>query len=79
MDLLTPQAYQARFGNSDDALPTKLPRLGAMTLRVEDLGRTQAILAESKIAFDRQKSATIRVGPAFTGGLTLEFTEEPVD
>ena len=79
MDLLTPQAYQARFGNSDDTLPSELPQLIAMTQRVEDLSRTQAILTENKIAFARQKSATIRVGPDFTCGLTLEFTEEPVD
>ena len=78
VDLLTPRAYQLRFGDSDDAMPTDLPCLVAMTLCVEDLGRTQEVLAENDIAFDTQNSATIRVGPDFTCGLTLEFTEEPV-
>ncbi len=78
VDLLTPQAYQARFADSNDTLPTELPQLVEMTLCVEDLSRTQAVLAENNIAFDVQKSATIRVGPALTCGLTLAFTEEAV-
>ncbi len=79
VDLLTPQAYQARFGDSDETPPIGLPRLGAMTLCVADLGRAQAVLIENNIAFDTQNLGTIRVGPAFTCGLTLEFTEESVN
>ena len=78
IDLLLPQAYQARFGGSGNAPKVEVPRLGAMTLCVEDLDRTQEVLAENSVAFDAPKSATIRVGPESACGLTLEFTGEPV-
>ena len=78
IDLLSPQAYQARFGDPGNAAQADMPRLGAMTLCVEDLDRTQEVLAANKLAFDAPKPATIRIGPESTCGLTLEFTVEPV-
>ncbi len=78
IDLLLPQAYQARFGDPGNAPQAEMPRLGAMTLWVEDLGRTQELLAENKLAFDAPNSATIRVGPESTCGITLDFTVESV-
>ena len=76
IDLLLPNAYQARFGESGNAPQLDKPRLGAMTLCVESLSRTQEVLAANDVAFDAVDPGRIRVGPDFTCGVTLEFTEE---
>ena len=78
IDLLLPHAYQARFGKSVSMRESEIPRLGAMTLCVESLSRTQEVVAANDVAFDAVDPGTIRVGPDFTCGVTLEFTEEPV-
>ncbi len=78
IDLLLPHAYQARFEKSVSMPESEIPRLGAMTLCVESLSRTQKVLAGSDLAFDAAKPGTIRVRPDLTCGVTLEFTEEPV-
>ena len=78
IDLLLPHAYQARFGKSVAMPESEIPRLGAMTLRVESLSRTQEVFAGNDLGFDAVDPRTIRVGPDFTCGVALEFTEEPV-
>jgi catechol 2,3-dioxygenase-like lactoylglutathione lyase family enzyme len=75
IDLLLPHAYQARFGDIGRESDSKTPRLGAMTLQVEKLSRTQDVLAGNSVAFDITDEGTIRVGPDYTCGLILDFTE----
>ncbi len=76
IDLLLPHAYQARFGDIGRESDSKTPRLGAMTLQVEKLSRTQDVLAGNSVAFDITDEGTIRVGPDYTCGLILDFTED---
>ena len=76
IELLLPHAYQARFGDVNHTPDSALPRLGAMTLRVEDSGRTQDVLAGNDVAFGNLDEGTIRVGPDYTCGVILDFTEE---
>jgi hypothetical protein len=52
------------------------PGLAAMTLRVEDLGRTQDVLAGNDLPFDITGDGVIRVAPGYTCGLILDFTED---
>lgn len=78
IDLLLPRAYQARFEKPVSMPESEIPRLGAMTLCVESVSRTQKVLAANDLAFDAAKPGTIRVGPDFTCGVTLELTEETV-
>ncbi len=74
IELLLPQAYRARFGDVNDTPDSAMPRLGAMTLRVEDLGRTQDVLAGNDVAFGSPNEGTIRVGPDYTCGIVLDFS-----
>ena len=76
IDLLLPHVYQARFGDIGRESDSKTPRLGAMTLRVEDLGRTQDVLAGNDVAFGNPDEGTIRVGPEYACGVVLDFTEK---
>ena len=76
IELLLPHAYRARFGDVNHTPDSAMPRLGAMTLRVEDLGRTQDVLAGNDVAFGNPNEGTIRVGPDYTCGIVLDFTEE---
>lgn len=76
IDLLLPHVYQARFGDIGRESDSKIPRLGAMTLRVEELGRTQDALAANDLPFDITDDGAIRVSPDYTCGLILDFTEE---
>ena len=76
IDLLLPHVYQARFGDIARESDSKTPRLGAMTLRVEDLGRTQDILARNNLPFDITDDGAIRVAPDYTCCLILVFTEK---
>ena len=78
INLLLPHAYRARFGDISQAADSERSRLGAMTLCVESLGRTQEILTASDLAFDMTDKGGIRVGPDYTCGITLDFTEESV-
>jgi len=75
IDLLLPHAYQARFGDIARESDSKTPRLGAMTLQVEKLSRTQDVLAGNRVAFVITDESTIRVGPDHSGGVILDFTE----
>ncbi len=74
--LLLPHAYRARFGDVSEAPDSETPRLGAMTLRVKDLGRTQDVLAGNDLPFDITDDGAIRVAPDHTCGLILDFTED---
>jgi len=76
INLLLPHAYRARFGDVNHTPDSAMPRLGAMTLRVEDLGRTQDVLAGNDVAFGNPDEGTIRVGPDYTCGIVLDFTEK---
>jgi len=75
IDLLLPHVYQARFGDIGRESDSRTPRLGAMTLRVEELGRTQDALAANDLPFDITDDGAIRVAPDYTCGLILVFTE----
>ncbi len=76
INLLLPHAYRARFADVSEAPDSETPRLGAMTLRVEDLGRTQDVLAGNDLPFDITDDGAIRVAPDYTCGLILDFTED---
>ena len=76
IDLLLPHVYQARFGDIGRESHSKTPRLGAMTLRVEDLSRTQDVLTGNDVAFGNPDEGTIRVGPEYACGVILDFTEK---
>ncbi len=76
IELLLPHAYRARFGDVNQSPDSAMPRLGALTLRVEDLGRTQDVLAGNDMAFGNPDEGTIRVGPDYTCGIVLDFTEK---
>ena len=76
IELLLPHAYRARFGDVDEAPDWETPRLAAMTLRVEDLSRTQDVLAANDLPFDITDDGAIRVAPDYTCGVILDFTEK---
>jgi hypothetical protein len=76
IDLLLPHVYRARFGDIGRESDSKTPRLVAMTLHVEDLGRTQDVLAGNDLPFDITDDGAIRVAPDYTCGLILDFTED---
>ncbi len=76
IELLLPHAYQGRFGDVNDTLDSEMPRLAAMTLRVEDSGRTQDVLAANDLPFDITDDGAIRVAPDYTCGVILDFTED---
>ena len=76
IELLLPHAYRARFCDVNEAPDSETPRLCAMTLRVEDLGRTQDILARNDLPFDITDDGAIRVATDYTCGLILVFTKE---
>jgi hypothetical protein len=76
INLLLPHAYRARFGDVDEAPDSETPRLAAMILCVEDLGRTQDVLAGNDLPFDITDGGAIRVAPDYTCGLILDFTED---
>jgi hypothetical protein len=76
IDLLLPHIYQARFGDIGRESDSKTPRLSAMTLRVEDLGRTQDVLAGNDLPVDITDDGAVRVVPDHTCGVILDFTEE---
>jgi len=76
IELLLPHAYRARFGDVNHTPDSAMPRLGAMTLRVEDLGRTQDVLAGNNLPFDITDDGAVRVAPDYTCGVILDFTEK---
>ena len=76
IELLLPHAYRARFGDVNHTPDSETPRLCAMTLRVEDSGRTQDALAANDLPFDITDDGAIRVAPDYTCGLILVFTEK---
>jgi hypothetical protein len=76
IELLLPHAYRARFGAVGQVPVSETPRLGAMKLCVEDLGRTQDILAGNDLPFDITDDGAVRVAPDYTCGVILDFTEK---
>ena len=76
IELLLPHAYRGRFGDVNDTPDSEMPRLGAMKLRVEDLSRTKNVLTGNHVVIGNPDEGTIRVGPDYTCGVVLDFTEE---
>lgn len=58
------------------ALPgVAAPYLSAVAIAVSDLSRTRAVLADERVPFDAVPGGGIRVGPAETCGIVLDFVE----
>lgn len=58
------------------ALPgVTAPYLSAVAIAVSDPARTRAVLADNRVPFDTLPGGGIRVGPAETCGIVLDFVE----
>jgi hypothetical protein len=71
--LLNAHAYENWYGKQD--WPADQTRLGAMQLQVSSLNSVFEILKNNDIEHATVDATTIRVGPADTCGLILDFTE----
>ncbi len=75
IELLPPDSYQAKYGDIASSPEAGIPRLGAMTLRVESLDAVAAFLAQAGVTNSEPDPGVIRVAPKETCGVTLHFTE----
>ena len=76
INLLLPHAYRTKYGAHYSAQTSRSPRLGAVNLRVEDLGRTRDLLAGNGLQYDVVDDHTIRLSPDCTCGVILDFTDK---
>ena len=76
INLLLPHAYRTKYGAHYSAQTSRSPRLGAVNLRVEDLGRTRDLLADNGLQYDAVNDHTIRLSPDCTCGVILDFTDK---
>jgi hypothetical protein len=76
INLLLPHAYRTKYGAHYSAQTSRSPRLGAVNLRVEDLGRTRDLLADNGLQYDAVNDHTIRLRPDCTCGVILDFTDK---
>ena len=75
IELLPPDSYQAKYGDIASSPEADMPRLGAMTLRVDSLDNVAAFLAQTGVTSSEPDPGVIRVAPTETCGVTLHFTE----
>ncbi len=74
VELLLPGPYRKRFGANGEFTDATVPRLGAMTLRVEDLARTGDVLDGNGVRVTESDRGRLRLGPAEGLGTIIEFT-----
>ncbi len=79
LDLLLPDAFITRFGALPFPDDGHTPRLGAISLRVADLGATAATLREHGVEFAQPSAHVLRIAPDDACGTLMEFTESGID
>ena len=75
IELLLPDTYLQIFGDIAPSPNPEMPRLGAMTLRVENLSKVKSSLAANDVIFTEPQIGLLRVAADETCGVTLQFTE----
>ena len=75
IELLLPEVYADRYGEIAASPEPQTPRLGVMTLRVDELAKTRAALDSKAITYSEPDTGLLRVSAPDTCGVTLQFTE----
>ena len=75
IELLLPDIYADRYGEIAASPEPRTPRLGALTLRVDSLAKTGALLEQNAVPYAEPHTGMLRVASDHCCGVTLHFTE----
>ena len=75
IDLLLPQDYERSYGQIAATIEHEVPRLGALTFRVESIAAVAKLLKANGVTPAEPSAALIQVSPEDACGTTLHFTE----
>lgn len=75
IEVLTPQAFEAKYAGADIALEGVFPYMAAMTLQVADLAQVRTLLSANGVQFHTLPGRRLVVPPTFANGVAIEFAE----